>query len=53
MFQVDSLQDQGMNDIIQLYMSKQGTDLDLLRQLQIFEAVLLYEDGDESGTALK
>ncbi|KAG6443145.1 hypothetical protein O3G_MSEX002728 [Manduca sexta] len=51
--QVDALQDQGMDDIIQLYMSKQGTDLDLLRQLQIFEAVLLYEDGDESGTALK
>ncbi|CAG5039319.1 unnamed protein product [Parnassius apollo] len=51
--QVDALQDQGMDDIIQLYMSKQGTDLDLLRQLQIFEAVLLYEDGDETGTALK
>ncbi|CAD0193998.1 unnamed protein product [Chrysodeixis includens] len=51
--QVDALQDQGIDDIIQLYMSKQGTDLDLLRQLQIFEAVLLYEDGDESGTALK
>ncbi|CAK1588513.1 unnamed protein product [Parnassius mnemosyne] len=51
--QVDALQDQGMDDIVQLYMSKQGTDLDLLRQLQIFEAVLLYEDGDESGTALK
>ncbi|XP_063372890.1 FH1/FH2 domain-containing protein 3 isoform X2 [Cydia amplana] len=51
--QVDALQDQGMDNIVQLYMSKQGTDLDLLRQLQIFEAVLLYEDGDESGTALK
>ncbi|KAJ8736909.1 hypothetical protein PYW07_000180 [Mythimna separata] len=51
--QVDALQDQGIDDIIQLYMSKQGTDLDLLRQLQIFEAVLLYEDGDETGTALK
>ncbi|XP_041986351.1 uncharacterized protein LOC121738398 isoform X3 [Aricia agestis] len=51
--QVDSLQEQGIDDIIQLYMSKQGTDLDLLRQLQIFEAVLLYEDGDETGTALK
>ncbi|KAM3968464.1 FH1/FH2 domain-containing protein 3 [Aphomia sociella] len=51
--QVDALQDQGIDDIIQLYMTKQGTDLDLLRQLQIFEAVLLYEDGDETGTALK
>ncbi|RVE47409.1 hypothetical protein evm_007919 [Chilo suppressalis] len=51
--QVDVLQDQGMDEIIQLYMTKQGTDLDLLRQLQVFEAVLLYEDGDETGTALK
>ncbi|XP_060809501.1 uncharacterized protein LOC106133799 [Amyelois transitella] len=51
--QVDSLQEQGIDDIIQLYMSKQGTDLDLLRQLQIFDAVLQYEDGDETGTALK
>ncbi|CAG9137765.1 unnamed protein product [Plutella xylostella] len=49
---VDALQDQDMDDIIQLYMAKQGTDLDLLRQLQIFEAVLLYEDGDETA-ALK
>lgn len=51
--QVDALQDQGIDNIIQLYMSKQGTDLDLLRQLQIFDAVLLYEDGDESGSSLK
>lgn len=51
--QVDALQDQGMDDIIQLYMTKQGTDLDLLRQLQIFEAVLLLEDGDDTGTAMK
>ncbi|XP_068617381.1 FH1/FH2 domain-containing protein 3 [Battus philenor] len=51
--QVDALQDQGIDDIIQMYMSKQGTDLDLLRQLQTFEAVLLYEDGDETGTALE
>ncbi|XP_028158460.1 FH1/FH2 domain-containing protein 3 isoform X3 [Ostrinia furnacalis] len=51
--QLDALQDQGMDEIIQLYMTKQGTDLDLLRQLQIFEAVLLLEDGDDSGTAMK
>lgn len=29
-------------------MSKQGTDLDLLRQLQIYEAVLQHEDGVEN-----
>lgn len=51
--QVDSLQEQGIDDIIEFYMSKQGTELDLLRQLQIFEAVVMFEDGDESGTALK
>jgi len=30
-------------------MSKQGTDLDLLRQFQIYEAVLHHEDGEENG----
>jgi hypothetical protein len=34
-------------------MSKQGTDLDLLRQFQIYEAVLHHEDGEEKGTPLK
>ncbi|GIX86988.1 hypothetical protein CEXT_227421 [Caerostris extrusa] len=29
----------------QYYMSKQGTDLDLLQQFQIYEAVLKHEDG--------
>ncbi|XP_011352171.1 FH1/FH2 domain-containing protein 3 isoform X2 [Ooceraea biroi] len=44
--QVDCLEEQGMEGIIQRYMSKQGTDLDLLRQFQIYEAVLHHEDGD-------
>lgn len=35
------------------YMSKPGTDLDLLRQFQIYEAVLQHEDGEEKGTPLK
>lgn len=35
------------------YMSKQGTDLDLLRQFQIYEAVLHHEDGEEKGAPLK
>lgn len=34
-------------------MSKQGTDLDLLRQFQIYEAVLHHEDGEEKGTPLR
>lgn len=34
---VDSLEEQGMENVIQYYMSKQGTDLDLLQQFQIYE----------------
>lgn len=34
-------------------MSRPGTDLDLLRQFQIYEAVLQHEDGEEKGTPLK
>ena len=33
----DSLEEQGMERIVQRFMSKQGTDLDLLDQLQIYE----------------
>ncbi|XP_050308559.1 LOW QUALITY PROTEIN: uncharacterized protein LOC126744971 [Anthonomus grandis grandis] len=47
--QVDFLEEQGMESIIQRYMSKPGTDLDLLQQFQIYEAVLQYEDGEEKG----
>ncbi|GAB6032829.1 hypothetical protein CHUAL_012029 [Chamberlinius hualienensis] len=46
---VDSLEEQGMERIVQRYMSKQGSDLDLLQQFQIYEAVLKREDGDEEG----
>lgn len=36
------------------YMAKPGTDLDLLQQFQIYEAVLQYEDGEEKcGTPLR
>ncbi|KAG1675016.1 FH1/FH2 domain-containing protein 3 [Nymphon striatum] len=44
---VDSLEEQGMEKIIQRYMFKQGTNLDLLQQFQIYEAVLKHEDGDD------
>nr|XP_054918655.1 FH1/FH2 domain-containing protein 3-like isoform X2 [Dermacentor andersoni] len=49
---VDSLEEQGMERLIQYYMSKQGTDLDLLQQFRIYEAVLKHEDGDGDGKAL-
>nr|CAD7197695.1 unnamed protein product [Timema douglasi] len=51
--QVDALEEQGVEGTIQRYMSKQGTDLDLLRQFQIYEAVLHHEDGEEKGTPLR
>lgn len=38
----DYLEQQGMEDVISKYMSKTGTDLDLLDQLQMYEAVLKY-----------
>ncbi|XP_028968731.1 uncharacterized protein LOC100905305 [Galendromus occidentalis] len=43
---VDSLEDMGMERIVQFYMSKQGVENDLLQQLQIYENVLRLEDGD-------
>ncbi|XP_064468311.1 mucin-12-like isoform X2 [Ornithodoros turicata] len=49
---VDSLEEQGMERLIQHYMSKQGTDLDLLQQFKIYEAVLKHEDGDGDGKPL-
>ncbi|XP_044746881.1 FH1/FH2 domain-containing protein 3 [Coccinella septempunctata] len=47
--QTDALEEQGIEHIIQRYMSKPGTDLDLLQQFQIYEAVLQYEDGEETS----
>ncbi|XP_023217060.1 FH1/FH2 domain-containing protein 3-like isoform X2 [Centruroides sculpturatus] len=49
---VDCLEEQGMERIIKFYMNKQGTDLDLLQQFQIYEAVLKHEDGDNDGKPL-
>lgn len=51
--QADALEEQGIEGIIQRYMSKPGTDLDLLQQFQIYEAVLQYEDGEDKGLPLR
>ncbi|XP_030373200.1 FH1/FH2 domain-containing protein 3-like isoform X1 [Scaptodrosophila lebanonensis] len=48
----DLLEQQGMEMVIQRYMSKKGTDLDLLDQLQLYEAVLKFEDGESDGQRL-
>lgn len=48
----DAIEEQGMERIIQHYMSKQGTDHDLLHQFRTYEAVLRHEDGDDDGRPL-
>lgn len=48
----DLLEQQGMEGVIQRYMSRPGTDLDLLDQLQMYEAVLKFEDGEADGIRL-
>ena len=45
----DSLEEQGIEAIVQRHMNRKGADLDLLEQFQIYESVLKHEDGDESG----
>ncbi|KAL5291757.1 FHOD1 family protein [Megaselia abdita] len=42
----DFLEQQGMESIVQRYMSRPGTDLELLDQLQLYETVLKFEDGE-------
>lgn len=44
--ETDFLEHQGMEGIIQRYMSRPGTDLDLLDQLQLYELVMRFEDGE-------
>jgi len=41
----DYLEGQGMEAIIQRHVAKNGTDLDLIAQMQLYEAALGAEDG--------
>jgi hypothetical protein len=43
---VDCLEEQGLERIIQHYLSRHGIDNDLLKQMNIYETVLKFEDGD-------
>lgn len=43
---VDCLEEQGVERIIQHYLSRHGIDNDLLKQMNIYETVLKFEDGD-------
>lgn len=44
--ETDYLEQQGLEGIIQRYMSRTDTDLDLLDQFQLYEACLRFEDGE-------
>lgn len=45
--QTDYLEEQGLEVLIEKYMHRPDSDLDLLQQFTIYEAVLSYEDGDD------
>jgi hypothetical protein len=46
----DLLEEQGLEAVIQRHSGRQGGDLDLLEQFQIYEAALKHEDGEDDGT---
>uniref|UniRef100_A0A3B4BNU2 Formin homology 2 domain containing 3a n=1 Tax=Pygocentrus nattereri TaxID=42514 RepID=A0A3B4BNU2_PYGNA len=48
---VDVLEEQGMQEVTRRYIGRKGTDLDLLEQLNLYEATLRHEDGDDEGQA--
>ncbi|XP_035680590.1 FH1/FH2 domain-containing protein 3-like isoform X10 [Branchiostoma floridae] len=44
----DSLEEQGLEKIIQRHLTKKGSDLDLVEQMKIYETALKFEDGEEN-----
>nr|XP_057939342.1 FH1/FH2 domain-containing protein 3 isoform X2 [Doryrhamphus excisus] len=44
---VDCLEEQGIETVTQRHLSRKGTDLDLVEQLNIYETSLRHEDGDD------
>ncbi|GIY59371.1 hypothetical protein CDAR_33701 [Caerostris darwini] len=46
---IDALEEQGMEKVVQFHLCRGGTDKELLKQLQIYEAVLKHEDGEDDG----
>ncbi|CAL1532551.1 unnamed protein product [Lymnaea stagnalis] len=45
----DALEELGMDAITQKHLNKQGADLDLLTQFQLYESALKHEDGEDSS----
>ncbi|XP_036809557.1 FH1/FH2 domain-containing protein 3 isoform X1 [Oncorhynchus mykiss] len=46
---VDGLEDQRMEAVAKRFLGRRGTDLDLMEQLNIYEATLRHEDGDDES----
>uniref|UniRef100_A0A7N6BD26 Formin homology 2 domain containing 3b n=1 Tax=Anabas testudineus TaxID=64144 RepID=A0A7N6BD26_ANATE len=46
---VDCLEEQGVEAMAQRHLSRKGTDLDLVEQINIYEATLRHEDGDDEA----
>ncbi|XP_071225149.1 FH1/FH2 domain-containing protein 3-like isoform X3 [Salvelinus alpinus] len=46
---VDGLEDQRMESVAERFLGRRGTDLDLMEQLNIYEATLRHEDGDDES----
>ncbi|XP_063041163.1 FH1/FH2 domain-containing protein 3 [Engraulis encrasicolus] len=46
---VDLLEEQGMDAVSKRHLGRKGTDLDLVEQLNIYEAALRHEDGDDDS----
>uniref|UniRef100_A0A3Q3IFW0 Formin homology 2 domain containing 3b n=1 Tax=Monopterus albus TaxID=43700 RepID=A0A3Q3IFW0_MONAL len=46
---VDCLEEQGIEVMAQRHLSRKGTDLDLVEQLNIYEVTLRHEDGDDEA----
>lgn len=44
---VDCLEEQGIEAMAQRHLSRKGTDLDLVEQINIYEMTLRHEDGDD------
>uniref|UniRef100_A0A3Q1G303 Formin homology 2 domain containing 3 n=1 Tax=Acanthochromis polyacanthus TaxID=80966 RepID=A0A3Q1G303_9TELE len=44
---VDCLEEQGIEGMAQRHLSRKGTDLDLIEQINMYEMTLRHEDGDE------
>jgi len=47
----DTLEEQGMERVIQQHMNRKGADLDLLEQFQLYESMLRQEDGEGEGVS--